>query len=110
MITWITGNTGSGKTTRAQEMRIKATGPTVILDGDELREIWPGLGFNRGDRWIQNLRAARLAKALETQGFDVIVATICPYKELRDEVLKITGCEFIYLEGGKQGEDYPYER
>lgn len=91
-------------------MLTEATTPTVVLDGDELRAIWPTLGFSTGDRWTQNLRAAKIAKLLELQGIDVIVATICPYIALREEVFKITGCEFIYLEGGKVGEDYPYER
>ena len=58
----------------------------------------------------QNLRVARLAKTLDLQGFDVIVSTICPYKDLREEVQKITGCRFIYLDGGRSGVQYPYER
>lgn len=105
MITWITGQSGSGKTTKALRMRTRE----IILDGDALRAVWPGLTLSREDRWEQNLRAARLAKLLEDQGHDVIVATICPYRELRDQVQEITNCTFIYLEGGKSGEDYPYE-
>jgi hypothetical protein len=46
---------------------------------------------------------------LETQGFDVIVAVICPYKELREEVQNITNCSFIYLSGGVVNDSYPYE-
>ena len=105
MITWITGNSGSGKTTLAKKMRKDE----IILDGNILRMVWPGLGFSKEDRQEQNLRVARLAKMLEEQGFGVIIATICPYKDLRDEVQKITGCTFIYLAGGKSGVEYPYE-
>lgn len=105
MITWITGNSGAGKTTLARRLRKTE----IILDGDELRAIWPGLGFTKEDRIEQNMRAARLAKNLEDQGFDVIVSTICPFKDLRAQVQEITGCRFVYLEGGKQGEEYPYE-
>ena len=105
MITWITGNSGAGKTTLARKMRINET----ILDGDAMRACWPGLGFSKKDRWENNLRIARIAKMLEDQGHDVIVATICPYRELREEVRKITGCKFIYIEGGKTGVQYPYE-
>ena len=104
MIWWITGNTGSGKTTLAKKM----TG-TIVLDGDELRNCW-SLGFSKEDRWEQNMRAARLAKMLEKQGYDVVVSTICPYKDLRKEVQVITGCRFIYLDGGKETtKEYPYE-
>ena len=105
MITWITGNSGSGKTTLAKKMRKDE----IILDGNILRMVWPGLGFSKEDRQEQNLRVARLAKMLEEQGFGVIIATICPYKDLRDEVQKITGCTFFYLAGGKSGVEYPYE-
>lgn len=106
MITWITGNSGSGKTTLAKKMQHQE----VILDGDMMRGVWHDLGLSKEDRWEHNLRIARLAKALEEQDFDVIVSTICPYRDLREEVRKITNCRFIYLEGGKSGVEYPYER
>lgn len=106
MITWITGNSNAGKTTLANKIRRYE----ILLDGDAMRAVWPGLGLSKSDRWEQNMRIARLAKTLELQGFDVIVATICPYKALRLAVKEITNCRFIYLEGGKTGQQYPYER
>lgn len=105
MITWITGNSGSGKTTLARRLRRHE----IVLDGDALRAVWPGLGLGEADRREQNLRAARLAKLLEEQGHDVIVATICPYRDLRAQVHALTRCRFIYLEGGRAGPEYPYE-
>ena len=105
MITWITGESGSGKTTLANRLKINE----LILDGDSMRSVWPGLGFSKEDRTEQNLRVARLALLLESQGHDVIVSTICPYKELRQEIGKMTNCRFIHLPGGKTGEDYIYE-
>uniref|UniRef100_A0A6H1ZG27 Putative adenylyl-sulfate kinase n=1 Tax=viral metagenome TaxID=1070528 RepID=A0A6H1ZG27_9ZZZZ len=106
MIIWITGNSGSGKTTLARQMK---TDRTIILDGDEIREVFQNKDLSFGGRWEHNLRTARLAKLLESQGFGVIVSLICPYKKLRNEVKKITNCSFIYLSGGKKGGDYPYE-
>jgi adenylylsulfate kinase len=106
VVTWITGNSGSGKTTLAKRMRRGE----VLLDGDTLRAIWPGLTLSPEDRRENNLRAARLAAELDRQGFDVIVATICPYRDLRDEVQRLTKCKFISLDGGKEGPEYPYER
>ena len=113
-ITWITGNSGAGKTTLALKLQSQGNSPdefsTILLDGDSMRKIWPELGLSKEDRWLNNIRIARLAKILEDQGFDVIVSTICPYKDLRSEVQKITNCRFIYLEGGKSGSEYPYEK
>lgn len=108
MITWCTGNSKSGKSTLARQIS-RDTG-AIILDGDKLRQIWHDLDLSEEGRWEQNMRAARLAKMLDEQGFNVVVATICPYRKLREEVRRITGCRFIYLDGGLQGPDYPYEQ
>jgi adenylylsulfate kinase-like enzyme len=106
---WITGNSGSGKTTLGRKMLAEAKGRAVLLDGDVMRWVWPGLGLDEAGRREQNMRVARLAVALMGQGFDVIVATICPYRDLRAQVQRMTDCKFIYLPGGKTGPDYPYE-
>ena len=106
MIIWITGNSGSGKTTLANQMK---TNKTIILDGDIIRGWHKNKDLSKEGRWEHNLATARMARDLEQQGFDVIVSLICPYKKLRDEVQKITNCGFIYLKGGKKGENYPYE-
>lgn len=98
MIEWIYGESGSGKTTLAR--KIQAQTPTCVhLDGDDMRRVWTDLGFSDADRITQNMRVAQLARVLSRQGFNVIVSTICPCPELRQEVQKITGCAFIRLEG-----------
>lgn len=102
MIYWITGNSGAGKTSLARKMRKDE----IILDGDDMRTIWQ-LGFSKEDRIENNRRIYKLAKILENQGVDVIVASICPYKETRQEFKKV---KFIYLDGGQEPSDkYPYE-
>lgn len=113
MITWIFGQSKSGKSTRARELIAVANlkwKPTIHLDGDEMRgTITSDLGFSAEDRAENNLRIARLAKLLDEQGFDVVVSTICPYRELRDKVYRICGCNWIYMEGGVSHPDYPFE-
>lgn len=95
MIIWITGERKSGKTTLAKELCKKMN--AINLDGDEMRNsISVGLGFSDEDRLENNKRIARLAKVLESQGFDVICSTICP-GSIKEEVFNITGCKFIHL-------------
>ena len=106
MIWWITGNTSSGKSTLARKMLDKKT---IHLDGDAMRQCWD-LGFNKDDRVENNIRIANIARLIHSQGFDIVISTICPYKKLRDRVKEITGCKFIYLTGGKTGKKYDYEK
>lgn len=115
MILFIVGNTRSGKTTAAKNIiqLFGVNNPPIWLDGDMVRKIWPGLGFSREDRIENNMRAARLAKELDNQGFNVIISMICPYRELRDKIRGFLGkdnVKFIFLSGGKEpSEEYPYE-
>jgi len=108
MILWITGNSGSGKSMLGRVLSVGR----VWLDGDDMRGVWPGLGYSREDRWENNMRIARLAKVLnDDQGIDVIVSSICPYRELRDEIRRLVrDVQFVFLAGGMEAsEEYPYE-
>ena len=97
MIWWIYGESGSGKTTLAKKL---ITVGVIHLDGDEMREtISTELGYCDKDRKENNYRIARLAKLLESKGFDVVVSTICPYEDLRKDVYFICKCRFIKMEG-----------
>lgn len=95
MIIWITGKRKAGKTTLAKELLSKMQ--AVHLDGDEMRaSISADLGFSEEDRLENNIRIAKLARVIESQGHDVIVSTICP-SYVRKEIYWITGCKFIHL-------------
>lgn len=109
MITWIFGQTGAGKTTLSKSLN-DFYHNCIRLDGDEMRGIWTDLDLSKQGRWEQNLRVARLAKMFDEQGHNVLVSVICPYAELRKEVKKITNCKFIYIEGGAEGDKYPFDK
>jgi len=97
MIIWLTGASGSGKTTLAKAL-VKKLRNYVILDGDEMRDsISVGSGFSEKERTEHNLRVARLAKVLETQGFNVLVSVIAPYPELREKVDLICNIKWVCL-------------
>jgi len=105
-VTWITGNTGAGKTTLARKLKGKED---IILDGDEMRQLWSDLTLTKEDREENNLRIAKLAALLDRQGFNVIVSVIAPYRDLRKKIKQITKCKFIYIEGGRDGKEFPYD-
>lgn len=87
MVYWITGLSGSGKTTIGKlfSEKLKAKGvPLVFLDGDNLRDVFDNnLGHTPEDRLILAKRYARLCKMIADQGIDVVCATISMFNEVR---------------------------
>jgi bifunctional enzyme CysN/CysC len=85
---WLTGLSGSGKSTIAQnlEKQLNLSGKhTYILDGDNLRlGINKNLGFTVSDRTENIRRIAEISKLMVDAGLIVIVAAISPFKKERD--------------------------
>lgn len=84
---WLTGLSGSGKTTIAValEKKLNQLGKlTYILDGDNIRlGINKDLGFTERDR-IENIRRiSEIAKLMVDSGLIVIVAVISPFAKDR---------------------------
>lgn len=94
LILWLTGLSGSGKTTIAKglERKLKENGCLVeVLDGDVIRtNLSKGLGFSREDREINMRRIGFVANLLSRNGVVVIVAAISPYRAIRDELRRTT--------------------
>ncbi len=86
-VVWITGLSGSGKSTVAALLtrRLGRIGrPVVLLDGDRLRRtIAADLGYDLADRRRCAERYARLAHDLARQGLTVVVATISMFEAVR---------------------------
>lgn len=85
---WLTGLSGSGKSTIAQnlekELNLSAK-HTYILDGDNLRlGINKNLGFTISDRTENIRRIAEISKLMVDAGLIVIVASISPFRKERD--------------------------
>ena len=95
---WLTGLSGAGKSTIAQELygHLKGLGKRVeVLDGDVIRtNLSKGLGFSKEDRDTNIRRIGFVSKLLTRNGVTVIVAAISPYREVRDEIRSEIG-DFI---------------
>ncbi len=91
-VIWFTGLSGSGKSTLAREVEKKLQArnvPVEYLDGDVLRNLFPGTGFSREERDAHVKRVGFLASRLEHHGVTVLAAFISPYREARAFVRKL---------------------
>src|ERR1035437_4218621 len=87
MIIWLTGLSGSGKSTIAEKLH-KSFKHSVLLDGDNLRNIYP-TGFTSEDRYEHIIRAGKLAKLISDSGNMVICSFISPSLNARMAVADI---------------------
>jgi adenylylsulfate kinase len=91
-VVWLTGLSGAGKSTigRALQTYLAVHGTRVeYLDGDAVRDLFPGTGFTQSDRDAHVKRVGFLASRLEYHGVVVICALISPYRAARDHVRSI---------------------
>src|SRR5690606_27543207 len=102
-VVWMTGLSGTGKSTLASLLTTELTARGVhveCLDGDEVRQILShGLGFSREDRDRNVRRIGYVARMVARSGACAITAAISPYRALRDEIRSKTENFFeVYCE------------
>lgn len=87
---WLTGFSGSGKTTISQRLQQRMLEKNIaceILDGDVIRQnLCKDLGFSKEDRCTNILRIGFVAEMLSRHGVCVIVSAISPYRDARNQV------------------------
>ena len=89
-VIWITGLSGAGKSTLAHEVtsRLRVQGKVVVmLDGDELREVFGAVDANaqnhdREGRLALAMQYAHLCRIIAAHGLTVVIATISLFKEV----------------------------
>lgn len=89
MILWLTGQSGTGKTTLAEAVfaaaKDRGIDNLLMVDGDILRDVFGGdLGYSEEDRRKNMGRMARLCRYFDQQGMHAIAAVIAPFQETRD--------------------------
>ena len=96
-VIWMTGLSGSGKTTIARniEMELNKRGfLTQVLDGDNIRTgINNNLGFTAEDRFENIRRISEVSKLFLNCGIICINSFISPTKEIRQMAKDIIGSE-----------------
>lgn len=89
-VVWITGLSGAGKSTLAAALagRLRGSGDAVVLlDGDELREVFGAVAVNarnhgREGRLALAMQYAHLCRVIAAQGLTVVIATISLFREV----------------------------
>jgi len=96
---WLTGLSGSGKSTigRLAAGQLRDRGHRVeVLDGDDVRQnLCAGLGFSREDRDVNVRRIAWVADLLSRNGVVTFVAAVSPYRRARDDARARMGDRFV---------------
>jgi 3'(2'), 5'-bisphosphate nucleotidase len=88
-VVWFTGLPGAGKSTIARLVRerlVRLGAPVELLDGDEIRAIFPNTGFSREERDAHIRRVGDAASRLERHGVTSVVSLVSPYRQSRDFV------------------------
>jgi len=76
---WVTGLSGSGKTTIAKKIKkdiSKIYGPTVIISGDDIREIFNFKKYTAKERASLGLKCCKFAKFITNQKINLIFAAV----------------------------------
>ena len=98
-VIWLTGLSGSGKSTIANELEYqlnKMNYHTYLLDGDNIRNgLNTDLGFSDKDRKENIRRISEVAKLFLDAGIITITAFISPFREDREKAREIIGDDLI---------------
>ena len=83
---WITGLSGSGKTTIAKKIEShisKKYGPTLTISGDNLRKIFNFKKFSRKERLSYAMTYSRFCKYVTDNKINVIFSTVSLFHKVR---------------------------
>lgn len=82
----LSGMPNSGKSTIAYNMVQRRVRNALVIDGDKHREmqfLGASLGFSKEDIMRNNEHVCKMAAFAQDQGFNVIIAQICPFRDQR---------------------------
>lgn len=83
---WITGLSGSGKTTIAEKIKKNISnrfGPTLTISGDDLRKLFNYKNFSRKDRLAYALSYGKFCKYITDKNINVIFSTVSLFNKVQ---------------------------
>jgi adenylylsulfate kinase-like enzyme len=86
IVFWITGLSGSGKTTLGKKIHkkiIKKYGPTIMVSGDDIRNIFKLNGYENTERLEISKKYSTFAKFITDQKINIIFAVVAMFDEPR---------------------------
>ena len=97
-IYWFTGQPGAGKTTLAKQLKdYLHPSNTILVDGDDIRDIFQNKDYSENGRRQNIQRAQDIAQFLNAKGNSVIVSLVSPYKDQRDNFKQNPNVVEIYV-------------
>lgn len=96
MIYWLTGQPGAGKTTLVKMMHTHLYPmKPMIVDGDDIREIFNNKDYSEAGRRKNVELAQHLAHFIHNKGGVALVSLVSPYKDQRDSFKNLIGDDNI---------------
>jgi len=83
---WITGLSGSGKTSIAEKIKYEISrnyGPTLTISGDDLRKLFNYKKFSKNARLNYALSYSNFCKYVTDQNINVIISTVSLFHKVR---------------------------
>ena len=85
MIYWLTGQPAAGKTTLATWIQSSFPNKSMIVDGDDIRDIFQNKDYSEEGRRKNIEKAQTLSKFLHHKGYTVIVSLVSPFRDQREQ-------------------------
>lgn len=83
---WITGLSGSGKTTIAEKIKKKISnkfGPTLTISGDDLRQLLNFKSFSKKDRLSYAMSYGKFCKYITDKNINIIFSTVSLFNKVQ---------------------------
>ena len=83
---WVTGLPGSGKSSVAKKIKkkiINKYGPTILINGDDMRNIFELRKFSQKERLNNGIKFSNFCKFLTNQKINVIFAVVGLFDKVR---------------------------